>query len=85
MATLRRYSIEFKRQVVQEYQAGETLHGLAERETARSAGSTLTVSAPWSCPRPSAAAAKWSQSWKPTARQPLARARARMSGGGIEL
>jgi transposase-like protein len=31
MATQRRYSIEFKRQVVQEYQAGETLHGLAER------------------------------------------------------
>jgi transposase-like protein len=29
MATQRRYSIEFKRQVVQEYQAGETLHGLA--------------------------------------------------------
>jgi transposase len=31
MATHRRYSIEFKRQVVQEYQAGETLHGLAKR------------------------------------------------------
>ncbi len=31
MATQRRYSIEFKRQVVQEYQAGETLHGLAKR------------------------------------------------------
>ena len=30
MTTQRRYSIEFKRQVVQEYQAGETLHGLAE-------------------------------------------------------
>jgi transposase len=29
MATQRRYSIEFKRQVVQ--QAGETLHGLAKR------------------------------------------------------
>ena len=32
MATQRRYSIEFKRQVVQEYQAGETLHGLAKRQ-----------------------------------------------------
>jgi transposase len=31
MATQRRYSIEFKRQVVQEYQAGETLPGLAKR------------------------------------------------------
>jgi transposase-like protein len=31
MTTQRRYSIEFKRQVVQEYQAGETLHGLAKR------------------------------------------------------
>jgi transposase-like protein len=31
MATQRRYSIEFKRQVVQEYQAGEPLHGLAKR------------------------------------------------------
>lgn len=31
MATQRRYSIEFKRQIVQEYQAGETLHGLAKR------------------------------------------------------
>jgi len=32
MATQRRYSIEFKRQVVQEYQSGETLHGLAKRD-----------------------------------------------------
>ena len=31
MATQRRNSIEFKRQVVQEYQAGESLHGLAKR------------------------------------------------------
>ena len=31
MTTQRRYSIEFKRQIVQEYQAGETLHGLAKR------------------------------------------------------
>ena len=31
MATQRSYSIELKRQVVQEYQAGETLHGLAKR------------------------------------------------------
>ncbi|HWE15821.1 MAG TPA: transposase [Hyphomicrobiaceae bacterium] len=31
MATQRRYLIEFKRQIVQEYQAGETLHGLAKR------------------------------------------------------
>ncbi len=31
MATQHRYSIEFKRQVVQEYQTGETLHGLAKR------------------------------------------------------
>ena len=31
MATQRRYSIEFKRQIVQEYQAGESLHGLAKR------------------------------------------------------
>ena len=31
MATQRRYSLEFKRQVVQEYQSGETLHGLAKR------------------------------------------------------
>ena len=31
MATRRRYSSEFKRQVVQEYQAGEALHGLAKR------------------------------------------------------
>ena len=31
MATQRRYSIEFKRQIAQEYQGGETLHGLAKR------------------------------------------------------
>ena len=31
MATQRSYSIEFKRQVAQEYLAGETLHGLAKR------------------------------------------------------
>ena len=31
MATQHRYSIEFKRQVVQEYQAGESLHGLAKQ------------------------------------------------------
>jgi len=31
MAKHRSYSIEFKRQVVQEYVAGETLHGLAKR------------------------------------------------------
>ena len=31
MATQHRYSIEFKQQVVQEYHAGETLHGLAKR------------------------------------------------------
>jgi len=31
MATQRRYSIEFKRQIVQEYQGGETLHGVAKR------------------------------------------------------
>jgi transposase-like protein len=31
MATQLRYSIEFKRRIVQEYQAGETLHGLAKR------------------------------------------------------
>ena len=31
MATQRRYSIEFKRQILQEYQSGETLHGLAKR------------------------------------------------------
>jgi transposase len=31
MATQRRYSIEFKRQIVQDYQGGETLHGLAKR------------------------------------------------------
>jgi len=31
MATQRRYSIEFKRQIVQEHQGGETLHGLAKR------------------------------------------------------
>ena len=31
MATQHRYSIEFKQQAVQEYQAGETLHGLAKR------------------------------------------------------
>ena len=31
MATQRRYSIEFKRQIVQEYQGGESLHGLAKR------------------------------------------------------
>ena len=30
MATQRRYSIEFKRQIVQEYQTGESLHGLAK-------------------------------------------------------
>ena len=32
MATQRRFSIEFKRQVVQEYQAGETVHELAKRQ-----------------------------------------------------
>jgi transposase len=31
MATHRRHSLEFKRQVVQEFTAGETLHGLAKR------------------------------------------------------
>lgn len=31
MAQHRSYSIEFKRQVAQEYLAGETLHGLAKR------------------------------------------------------
>ena len=31
MAKHRSYSVEFKRQVVQEYLAGETLHGLAKR------------------------------------------------------
>jgi transposase len=31
MATQLRYSMEFKRQIVQEYQAGETPHGLAKR------------------------------------------------------
>ena len=31
MAKHRAYSIEFKRQVVQEFLAGETLHGLAKR------------------------------------------------------
>ena len=31
MATQRSYSIEFKRQVAQEYLGGETLHGLAKR------------------------------------------------------
>ena len=31
MAKHRSYSIEFKRQVAQEYLAGETLHGLAKR------------------------------------------------------
>ena len=31
MATQRRYSIEFKRQIVQDYQTGESLHGLAKR------------------------------------------------------
>ena len=31
MAQHRSYSIEFKRQMAQEYLAGETLHGLAKR------------------------------------------------------
>ena len=31
MAKHRSYSVEFKRQVAQEYLAGETLHGLAKR------------------------------------------------------
>ena len=31
MAKHRTYSIEFKRQVAQEYLGGETLHGLARR------------------------------------------------------
>ena len=31
MAKYRAHSIEFKRQVAQEYLAGETLHGLAKR------------------------------------------------------
>ena len=31
MAKHRSYPIEFKRQVAQEYLAGETLHGLAKR------------------------------------------------------
>jgi transposase len=31
MAKHRSYSVEFKRQVVQEYLGGETLHGLAQR------------------------------------------------------
>lgn len=31
MAKHRSYSVEFKRQVVQDYLAGETLHGLAKR------------------------------------------------------
>ncbi|QKC82092.1 transposase [Mesorhizobium sp. NZP2077] len=33
MVTYRTHSIEFKRQVVQEYLSGETLHGLAKRHT----------------------------------------------------
>ncbi|WP_352742004.1 hypothetical protein [Mesorhizobium sp. M0676] len=31
MVTYRTHSIEFKRQVVQEFLSGETLHGLAKR------------------------------------------------------
>jgi transposase-like protein len=31
MATHRRHSLEFKRQVAQEFIAGDTLHGLAKR------------------------------------------------------
>ena len=31
MARHRSHSVEFKRQVAQEFQAGETLHGLAKR------------------------------------------------------
>jgi len=31
MAKHRRHSVEFKRQVAQEFVAGETLHGLAKR------------------------------------------------------
>ena len=52
MATQRRYSIEFKRQIVQEYQGGETLHGLAKRHgisrsyLGRSRRSAADISAP---------------------------------------
>jgi hypothetical protein len=35
MAKHRSYSVEFKRQVAQEYLAGETLHGLAKRHLMR--------------------------------------------------
>jgi transposase-like protein len=72
MATQRRYSIEFKRQVVQEYQAGETLHGLAKRHgisrnlvriwTAKRklASSTMISPPPASCRSTRRASARWS-------------------------
>ena len=61
MAKHRTYSIEFKRQVAQEYLAGETLHGLAKRHdlsrnliriwvaSMRRARSTTTPRLPISC------------------------------------
>ena len=51
MAKHRTHSIDFKRQVVQEYLVGETLHGLARRhELSRIAGtpqSQLDELLPW--------------------------------------
>jgi transposase len=44
MAKHRRHSIEFKRQIAQEFIAGETLHGLAQRHdlSRHRAGRNLT-------------------------------------------
>jgi transposase len=42
MAKYRSYSIEFERQVAQEYLGGETLHGLAKRHDS---GNELSFSA----------------------------------------
>ena len=39
----RSYPIEFKRQVAQEYLAGETLHGLAKRHEISASGSGVMV------------------------------------------
>ena len=79
MATQRRYSIEFKRQVVQEYQGGETLHGLAKRHgisrnrvafglpRRRPASSTTTLRPRASCRstrRGLARSSDWSGSWR---------------------
>ncbi|MER8956568.1 hypothetical protein NKH98_28460 [Mesorhizobium sp. M0833] len=63
MVTYRTHSIEFKRQVVQEFLSGETLHGLAKRhELPRNlpAPSTKTWRRPTRCRPMRRGSQRWS-------------------------